>query len=144
MARVWLGHEVGKSALRRAPPAAGLVSAPSGRGGLAALLESHILGEIIVQAAFAFEAPIDPLGVITARKRPGQESLLRRPGSIGLWPPVTAWHGVVEPTVRGALVDVDLVTLMVGFETVAQPLHVVDRDDVVGFAEGREDRTGKR
>src|SRR5262249_43925389 len=74
----------------------------------------------------------------------GQEALLCGPASIGLWLAVAARHGVVQPTVRRVLVDMNVVALMAGFETVAKTLHVLDRDDVVGLAEGREDWAGKR
>src|SRR6266852_4891896 len=108
------------------------------------LFHSHVLGEIIVRPALAFEAPAYAPGVIATRKNLGQEALLRGPAGIGLWLAVTAWHGVVQPTVRRALVDVNVITLIVGFEAVAKTLHVLDRDDVVGLAEGREDWAGKR
>src|SRR5215475_6981564 len=45
---------------------------------------------------------------------------------------------------RCARIDVDVVALMVGLKAVAKTLHVFDRNDVVGLAEGREDWAGKR
>src|ERR1700730_18625054 len=108
------------------------------------LLHSHVLGEIIVRAAIAFEAPAYTLGVITAGEDIGQEALLRGPAGFGLGLAITARHGVVEPAVRRARVEVNVVALTVGFEAVAKALHILDRDDVVGLAEGREDWTGKR
>src|ERR1700720_1469454 len=108
------------------------------------LLHSHVLSEIIIRPAFAFKAPGYAPGVITASKDLRQEALLRGPASVGLWLAVTARHGVVQPTVRRALVDVNVVALMVGFEAVTKALHVLDRDDVVGLAEGREDWAGER
>src|SRR6266481_5663595 len=108
------------------------------------LFHSHVLGEIVVDPAFALETPAYALAVIAARKDLGQEALLRGPAGIGLRLAVPARHGVVQPTVGGALVDVNVVAFMVGFEAVAKTLHVLERDDVVGLAEGRKDRAGKR
>src|SRR5712671_5519045 len=108
------------------------------------LLHPHVLGEIIIRSAFALEPPAYTLGVVSARKHLRQEALLRGPAGVGLRLAVTARHGVVEPAVRRALVDVNLVALIVGFKGIAQPPHVLERDDVVGFTEGGEDGAGER
>src|SRR5262252_1188207 len=108
------------------------------------LLHSHVLAEIIIRSAVAFEAPAYALGLESAGNDPGQEALLCGPAGLGLRFAVAARHGVVEPAVWCARVEVNVVTLAVGFESVAKALHILDRDDVVGLAEGREDRTGER
>src|SRR5713101_1606770 len=98
------------------------------------LLHSHVLGEIIIRAAIAFEAPTYALGVMTAGEDLGQEALLRGPAGFGLGLAIAARHGVVEPAVRRPRVKVNVVALAVGFEAVAKALHILDRDDVVGLA----------
>src|SRR5215467_8903104 len=108
------------------------------------LLHSHVLAEIIIRSAVAFEAPAYALGLESAGNDPGQEALLCGPAGLGLRLAVAARHGVIEPAVWCARVEVNVVALAVGFESVPKTLHVFDRDDVISLAESREDRTGER
>src|SRR5262249_18276497 len=95
---------------------------------------------VILWSAFAFELPAHGAAVIAAGEHACEEALLRRPSGVRLPLPIAARHGVVEPTVRGILIDVDIVALAVLFEAVAKSPHVVERNEVVGLAEGREYR----
>src|SRR5256885_17179167 len=84
------------------------------------LLQSYVLGEIVARAALAPKLPADRGGVIAPAERLGEKPLLRCPAGVGLRLAITARHGVVEPAVRGALVDVDVVALFLPLEAVAE------------------------
>src|SRR5947209_12486211 len=104
------------------------------------LFEADILGEVVIVAAFAGEAPAYRPGGIAAGEHIGEKALLRRPAGLRLGLAVAARHGVVEPAMGGALVDVDVVAFPVRLQAVAEALHVGERDDVVGLAERAEHR----
>src|SRR5260221_14662287 len=104
------------------------------------LFQAHVLGEIVVVAAFTCKAPAHRLGGVAAAEHVRQEALLCGPSGFRLCLAVAARHGVVQPAMGGALVDVDIVALLVGFEAIAEALYIGERDDVIGFPEGAEDR----
>src|SRR5262245_7779423 len=72
------------------------------------LLHPHVLGEIVVLAAVAGELPAHH-AIPFAAEHLGEEALLRGPTGFGLGLAVAARHGVVEPAVRRAAIDVDVV-----------------------------------
>src|SRR5262249_17799769 len=93
------------------------------------LLQPHVLGEIVARARVARKLPADRGRVIAAAEGLGEELLLRRPAGVGLRLAITARHGVVEPAMRGILVDMDVVALLVPLEAVAKAPNVIKRDD---------------
>src|SRR5262249_51796801 len=107
-------------------------------------LHAHVLAEIVIPAAVALEVPARALGIVTAGKDLGQKTLLRRPAGVGFRLAVAARHGVVEPAMRRAFVNVDVVALVVGLEAIAESLYIRERDDVIGLAERSEYRAGNR
>src|SRR6185312_11253741 len=90
-----------------------------------------VLGKIIVAAEFAFEAPAHLAGRPFAGERQFEEMLLRRPGRVGLRLAVAPRHGVVEPAMRRAGVEMHLVGFFVGLERIAKAPDVVDRDQMI-------------
>src|SRR5690242_426531 len=72
-----------------------------------------ILGEIIVGRERAVEAPVHLTGLIPTGKYPFEENLLVGPAGVRLWCAVAARHGVVEPSVRRVLVDMNVVAFVV-------------------------------
>src|SRR5215475_1072826 len=106
------------------------------------LLQPHVLGEIVARARGALKLPADRGGVKATAEDLGEELLLRRPAGVGLRLAIAARHGVVEPAMRGILVDVDVVALLVPLEAVAKAPNVIKRDDVTRFSEGAEHRAG--
>src|ERR1700694_4890731 len=112
-----------------------MVSAPA-----AILFQADILGEIVVVAAFTREVPAYRLGRIAAAEHVGEKALLRRPSGLRLRLAVAARHGVVEPAMGSALVDVDVIAFLVSLPAIPEAVHVRDRDDVIGLAESPEHR----
>src|SRR5437016_5901985 len=107
------------------------------------LLQPHVFGEIVIETAHALKLPADRGGVIAAAEHLGEKPLLRRPAGVGLRLARAARHGVVEPAVRGALVDVDVVALLVPLEAVAKAPNVIERDDMIRFTKGAEHGAGQ-
>src|ERR1700722_10460172 len=104
------------------------------------LFQPHVLGEVVVLAAFAGEAPAHRLAGVAAGEHVGQEALLRRPAGLRLRFAVAARHGVVQPAVGSALIDVDVVALAMLLQAIAQAPHIGERDDMIGLAESPEYR----
>src|SRR5215470_12733295 len=139
MSMVGTAHE-GLSFLMKAVPAP--LPTLRGRYLASASLQPYILREIVMGTALAFKLPADR-AVIAAAEHLGEKALLRSPAGVGLRLAITARHGVVEPAMWRVLVDVDVVALVVRLKAVAEAPHVVERDDVIGFAEGAEHRAGQ-
>ena len=80
-----------------------------------------------------------PCRVDVGIEDPAQKRQLQRPSSLSGITAVAARHGVVEPTVRGAGINLDGVAFVVAVETVAKSAHIVERDEVVGLTKNAED-----
>src|SRR5262249_37948641 len=100
------------------------------------LLQPHVLGEVVRRTRLAFEAPTDGARVVIRAERLSKEALLRGPTGVGLRLAITARHGVVEPAVRRVPVNMNVVAFLVRLKAVAEAAHVIERNDVVGLAEG--------
>src|SRR5262249_55727278 len=107
------------------------------------LLQPYILREIVVGATLALKLPADRGRVVAAAEHLGEKPLLCRPAGIGLRLAIAARHGVIEPAVRGVLVDVNVVALLVPLEAVAKAPNVIERDDVIRFTKSAEHRAGQ-
>src|SRR5262245_18437752 len=84
---------------------------------------------------------LHPLRAVIARiEHALEERALQRPASFRLRAAIAAGHGVVEPAVRRAGIDLDGIALVVAIEAIAQAPHVGERDDVVRLAENAEHR----
>src|SRR6185437_10219901 len=92
------------NARRQGAPESVLDSTIASKAGVISFLPA-VLGKIIVAAEFAFEAPAHLAGRPFAGERQFEEMLLRRPGRVGLRLAVAPRHGVVEPAMRRAGVE---------------------------------------
>src|SRR5262245_62547478 len=81
-----------------------------------------------------------PAAVVARIEHALEERALQRPAGLRLRAAIAARHGVVEPSVRRAGIDLDGIALVVAIEAIAQAPHVGERDHVVRLAENAEDR----
>src|SRR5882672_5981757 len=97
------------------------------------LLHPHVPGEIIFGGMVAFVGLDAPRAVMAGVKHGHEEGALQRPAGLRLRAAIAAGHGVVEPAMRRAGIDLDRVGLVVAVEAVAETPDVVERDHVVGL-----------
>src|SRR5580704_13091145 len=102
--------------------------------------QTFVFGKVVIGGVFGLVNLHAARCVVTRIEYTPEKRQLKRPRRLGRGAAITAWHGVVEPAVRRAGIDLDRVGLVVAIETVAQAPHVGERDHVVGFAENAEHR----
>src|SRR6266508_78082 len=108
--------------------------------GRVSLLHPHVLGEIVIDGMLALVDLHPPRPVVAGIKHALEKGELQRPAGLRLGAAVAARHGVVEPAVRRAGIDLDRVAFAMAIEAVAEAAHVVERDHVIGLAENAENR----
>src|SRR4029077_7125481 len=108
------------------------------------LLVPHVAAEIVIGGNVGGIA-LDTLRAVTAGRQDRlQERALMGPGRLRLGAAVAPRHGVIEPAVRRVAIDVDVVTVSVALQTIAQAPDVVERDQMIGLAEHSEHGTVDR
>src|SRR4051794_7928072 len=135
-------HDLGSDRERGGPPLPGAALRARQTGIISGiLLVPHVAAEIVIGGNVGGIALDAVRAVMAGRQDRLQERALMGPGRLRLGAAVAPRHGVIEPAVRRVAIDLDVVTLSVAIQTVAQAPDVVERDQMIGFAEHSEHGT---
>src|ERR1700722_5862522 len=102
--------------------------------------QAYVFCEIVIGGVFRFVNLYAARCVVTRIEHSLKKRQLKRPCGLGRVATIAARHGVVEPAVGRAGIDLDRIGLVVAIEAVAQAPHVGERDHMVGLAKNAEHR----